>query len=123
MGARTRQDAARRAERLARLAIGAAVLGLIGTLPIAVSGLLAGCVLTFVAVGPGCLALRRAHIDAVTTIVLAPLCGLALIILVTTAEAFAGFWHPKPTLAVLAAGTLVLALPHLWSQHSAGPGD
>lgn len=100
-----------------RVALAASACGLLAPVPVLPPALRALLLAAFVLAGPGvAVLLWVAPLPPKASFLLAPVLGLAVTILTTTAAAFFWLWHPLAVLAVLAAATaaatLVAGRPH-----------
>jgi hypothetical protein len=102
-----------RENRLTALALIASAMGFLTLIPGTPSLVRAILLFTFVAVGPGSALLVTRSIPGISTAFLVPLLGISVVILLTSALAYASWWSPRTSLAVLAAVTAGLALRHV----------
>lgn len=101
-----------------RLAVTAAVLGLVGSFagPAILPGYAAAVVVTaFLLAGPGCLALSwYPQLPTYAKVALVPVIGLGAGILVVTGALMAGFYSPGPVLLILALTTFAAGVLRRW---------
>jgi hypothetical protein len=88
----------------------AALCGLIAAFPALPSAVRGVLLAAFVFIAPGAAILSWARsLPAYAVPVLVPVTGLATTLIVTAAAAMVGLWHPRSTLVVLAAVSLLSA--------------
>ena len=101
-----------RREPLPVAAVAGGVSGLLAAIPLLPPGARAVLLLAFVGAGPGSALLQfwSGRVPALAQRALAPVLGLAAVVIVVSGALLLGYWSPRVVLFTLAAATCVLGV-------------